>query len=139
MQPQLFQMDLACTDEVGVIQFCYASPERTRKFMRGMEVSIVESIVGCNTDNKVEQRQKKMLHAGFKQLRRPHRQHRREHCVLVINDLILFANENGRTISALQHKTERFAARHYYYIVPRGLTPLLYARLINQWHYYRST
>ena len=75
MQPQLFQMDLACTEEVGVIQVRYATPERTRKSMQRMEVSIVESFIGCNTENKDEHRQKNMVNAGIKQLRRPERQH----------------------------------------------------------------
>ena len=69
MQSQLFQMDLACTEEVGVIQVRYATPERTRKFMQGMEVSVVESVVGCNTENKDESRQKNMVDGGIKQLR----------------------------------------------------------------------
>lgn len=56
MQPQLFQVDLACTKEVGVIQVRYATPERTRKSMQRMQVSIVESVVGCNTENKAENR-----------------------------------------------------------------------------------
>ena len=56
MQPQLFQVDLACTEKVGVIQVRYATPERTRKSMQRMEVSIVESIIGCNTENKDEHR-----------------------------------------------------------------------------------
>ena len=48
----------------------------------------------------------------------------------VTDGFILFASEEGRTIYVLQHRTESFAARHYYYIgsgVPRGLTLLLYA------------
>ena len=56
MQPQLFQVDLACTEEVGVIQVRYAAPERTRKSMQRMEVSIVESVIGCNTEDKDENR-----------------------------------------------------------------------------------
>ena len=71
MQLQLFQVDLACTEEVGVIQVGYATPERTRKSMQRMEVSIVESIIGCNTENKGEYRQENTVNTGIKQLRRP--------------------------------------------------------------------
>ena len=99
-----------------MIQVRYATPKRTRKSMQRMEVSIVESVEGCNTENKDEHRQKNMANAGIKQLRRPERRHRGQHCVSVTDGFILFASEEGHTIYVLQHRTRSFAARHYYYI-----------------------